>query len=221
MEHVFVMSHIESISEMNNQSSSHSQETKSATPTKPRFERSISFSASPASRSSSYDTDFLSKLQNITMESPTLSTSVPHASSSDSALDQTNQISKSSNIVGSNSYSSSSTTSSSITTSKSEEKLKTKDELAHEVMDLLKRYRQKSVPNRGQDFEFTVPFSNQPLKFSRSFINEEDEAICDYGLPITFYLFTLRHFFFIFSSILMEQKVLIVCSNLRILSAVV
>eukprot|EP01114_Cavostelium_apophysatum_P009262 TRINITY_DN22364_c0_g1_i1.p1 TRINITY_DN22364_c0_g1~~TRINITY_DN22364_c0_g1_i1.p1 ORF type:complete len:611 (+),score=139.01 TRINITY_DN22364_c0_g1_i1:93-1925(+) len=96
-----------------------------------------------------------------------------------------------------------------------------KKNIANATLDLLRRYREMVVPNPGQTIEFAVPFSQKGLQFTRTSIDEEEESMTDYGLPITFYLFTLKHFFLIYSAGLLEKKILVVCSNLRILSAVV
>jgi len=73
----------------------------------------------------------------------------------------------------------------------------------------------------GRILTFDVPFSPQAIKFTRNSVDEENDAICDYGLPIFFYFFTLKHFFHIFNSILLEKKILFICPDLRVLSSVV
>lgn len=78
-----------------------------------------------------------------------------------------------------------------------------------------------AVPNPGQSLEFEVPFMSQPLKYSRPFVDEEEDALCDYALPMFFYSLSLKHVFKLLSCALLEKKIAIVSPNLRILSSVV
>jgi hypothetical protein len=75
---------------------------------------------------------------------------------------------------------------------------KIKEELpTFDVVEVLERYKQTTVPMKGQTMEFKLPSTSKPLQFSRPFVDEEEEgnivifgadilALCDWSLPITF-----------------------------------
>jgi len=69
--------------------------------------------------------------------------------------------------------------------------------------------------------EFKLPTTSKALQFSRPFVDEEEEALCDWSLPITFYTVQKKHLFKIFVASLLEKKVAIVSKDLRVLSSVV
>jgi len=90
-----------------------------------------------------------------------------------------------------------------------------------DVTKVLEQYKNVKVPAKGQTMEFKIPCTSKPLQFSRPFVDEEEEALCDWSLPITFFTIQKKHLFKLFVASLLEKKIAIVCEDLRILSSLV
>jgi hypothetical protein len=90
-----------------------------------------------------------------------------------------------------------------------------------DVVEVLKKYRECPVPAKGQTMEFKLPLMNQLLQFSRPSVDEEEEALCDWSLPIAFYMLPKKHLFKLFVACLLEKKIAIMCRDMRVLSSLV
>ncbi len=96
----------------------------------------------------------------------------------------------------------------------------TTESLSGDVIPLLQKYHKLPIPNPGQTVEFKFP-SSKVIYFARPLIDEEDEALREWALPLALYTLTKKHLFNMFNACILEKKVAFVSSNLRILSAVV
>jgi len=104
-----------------------------------------------------------------------------------------------------------------------------KRELSGEPLDVLLRYRDIPIPNRVQTINFVIHpgmsssggFSMAKTSFTRSNEDEEEMALVDWGLPMFFYVITKKHFFTLFSACVLEKRIGIISSDLRVLSSVV
>mmetsp|Transcript_7226 Transcript_7226/g.10025 ORF Transcript_7226/g.10025 Transcript_7226/m.10025 type:complete len:665 (+) Transcript_7226:51-2045(+) len=105
-----------------------------------------------------------------------------------------------------------------------------------DILELLDKYKNLQIPNRGQMIEIEIPTviahattnsvtnlttNTTTLRFSRNFGDEEEIAMCDWGVPMLFYMISYKQFFTLFSAFLLEKKILFLHPQVRVISAVV
>jgi len=82
-------------------------------------------------------------------------------------------------------------------------------------------YYKSEIPAKGTKATFTVSRYLNALEFDRPYLDEEEELFAEWGLPLTFCYIPFEILVTMLSAILLERKVLILCENMRVLSAVV
>ena len=89
-----------------------------------------------------------------------------------------------------------------------------------DALQVLQKFYKLVIPNPGQPVEFKLS-NTKTIHFSRSVIDEEDEALREWGLTLAIHTIPKKHFFTMVNAFILEKKVAFVSQNLRILSSVV
>eukprot|EP01112_Ceratiomyxa_fruticulosa_P020129 TRINITY_DN676_c0_g1_i1.p1 TRINITY_DN676_c0_g1~~TRINITY_DN676_c0_g1_i1.p1 ORF type:complete len:621 (-),score=67.18 TRINITY_DN676_c0_g1_i1:457-2319(-) len=87
--------------------------------------------------------------------------------------------------------------------------------------NILSRYRKCTVPPPGNTLSFRSAPDLPTIQFKRPTLDEEENVLCEYSLPILFYELSRENFYTLLSCVLLEKKICIYCENLRVLSSVV
>eukprot|EP00026_Physarum_polycephalum_P007813 Phypoly_transcript_07881.p1 GENE.Phypoly_transcript_07881~~Phypoly_transcript_07881.p1 ORF type:complete len:305 (+),score=54.39 Phypoly_transcript_07881:646-1560(+) len=89
------------------------------------------------------------------------------------------------------------------------------------ISELLDNYYKMKVPKPGQQIEFQLVTTNQTTTFTRDATDDETNEFQHYGAALLFALLPKELIVRIISAIMVEKRIVFVCSNMRILSAVV
>lgn len=109
------------------------------------------------------------------------------------------------------------------------EKIKEPDEMVTpvqfnfntDVVSVLEAYRCQNIPDPGRTLEFANSIFASPLQYVRPLVDEEEESLCDWALPMFFYILTKKQLFKLFTACLLERKIIFISKDFRALSSVV
>lgn len=91
----------------------------------------------------------------------------------------------------------------------------------HPCIEGMRRFRELSVPQKGQTVSFEPsPYLNS-ISFTRPFFDEEEELFSEWGLPLTLAKLSFQTLCDFISAILLEKKILVYAKSLRVISALV
>eukprot|EP01113_Clastostelium_recurvatum_P009386 TRINITY_DN14519_c0_g1_i2.p1 TRINITY_DN14519_c0_g1~~TRINITY_DN14519_c0_g1_i2.p1 ORF type:complete len:609 (-),score=165.40 TRINITY_DN14519_c0_g1_i2:42-1868(-) len=84
---------------------------------------------------------------------------------------------------------------------------------------ILAHYRRVLVPPPGSTLSFRPTPELPAILFKRPSLQEEENVLVEYALPILFYELSRENFFTLLTCILLERKICFYCDNLRVLSS--
>mmetsp|Transcript_28428 Transcript_28428/g.71405 ORF Transcript_28428/g.71405 Transcript_28428/m.71405 type:complete len:585 (+) Transcript_28428:128-1882(+) len=95
------------------------------------------------------------------------------------------------------------------------------DPLLWNALQILNSLRDMKLPPPGKEEKFVFSPRLKPIVLSRPFIDEEEEMCAEWGLATLLTTIPKKDFYTIFTAVLLERKLIILCKSVHVLSAII